>query len=129
MRSSKHRRHASLKLIDIERLGDEVVSAELEAEYGVALLRRGAANDDRGCCHSFEARAEHKAINVWKHQIKKYQVWFRAPHECSGFCSCRCVSDAVTAGIERIGHRPGDRGVVLDKHNSFGFPPGRNNQN
>src|SRR5262249_39060538 len=37
---------ACLELVEIERLGDKVIGAELESEYPIDLLLAGAADDD-----------------------------------------------------------------------------------
>ena len=62
------------ELIDVERLGDEVVSAELQTEDGIALLRRGAADDDRHVGDRFEARTQHEPVDVGQHQIENDQI-------------------------------------------------------
>ena len=62
------------QVVDVERLGDEVVGAELEAEEGVAAALRAAAHEDRHVGHVLEDAAQHQPVLVGQHQIENDQV-------------------------------------------------------
>jgi hypothetical protein len=119
--AAQHGLDARLELVDVERLGDEVVRAKLEAEHPVAGLIARAADDDGGRRARLEIAAQHQPVGVGQHQVEDDQIGLHLVEEALGLSRGRRLPRAVTRTLQHLRERKRDGRIVLHEQDAGGL--------
>ena len=65
---------AGQQVVDVKRLGDEVVGAELQTEKRVAAALCAAANQDRHIGNVLQNATQHQPVLVWQDQVENDEL-------------------------------------------------------
>ena len=122
----RRRRHAAQVRLDarqqlghLERLGDVVVGAELEADHLVDHLAARRQHDHRRLDAALaQLAADVEAAHARQHQVEEQQIEGVARRALEPALAVRRAVDAVALAGQPIGQRQDDAGFVLDQQDS-----------
>ena len=115
----QHRPHAGHHLPWVERLGNVVVSAQLQAQDLVCILdTRGQHNDGRAVLRP-DRSADVEPVHGWQHEIENDQVRGDSPCLLEAFQAVVYGGDLVPFLAEGIGNRIRDKDLIFDNQDSL----------
>ena len=109
--------HPQDELAHAERLGDEVVGAQLEPDDAVHLLAAGGDHDDRdvlGARRALQLPAHLGPRNAGEHQIEQHQIGKPMTHEIEGLFAVARASGLESALPQIELHEIQEVFLVLD---------------
>jgi hypothetical protein len=111
----QQRPHAAPELADRERLGDVVVSAELEPEHLVELVVAGGEHHDRNRAPRSQLLADLKPVDLRDHHVQHDQVDILGVETGERLVAVPRLDDAVSVAFERIREELLNRLLVVDE--------------
>ena len=112
--------YATPKLADRERLGDVVVSAELETEHGVELVVSGREHDDRHRALAANPPADLETVYLRQHQVENDEVDLLLAEQPERLLTVPSLDDPVAVPLERVREQRLDRVLVVDEKDCRG---------
>src|SRR5919199_4716973 len=105
---------ASLELIRLERLRDEVVGTQLEPEHDVRRPAMFAQDDDRGAGPRLQSCHQDQAVDIRKRAIDNEQVWSDNLSQCLAFGAGGGLKDLEASRPQGTADELGDLLVGFD---------------
>jgi hypothetical protein len=118
LRASQHRLHAAAELAYGERLGDVVVSAELEAQHLVDLLDACGEHDDRHGALCPDLAADLEAVDFRQHQVEYDEVELVVAQTLQRLCAVTGADDFVAVLAQRVREQLLDRLLVVHEEDA-----------
>ena len=114
MRAPQHGADASEQLLQVERLGDVIVGAELQPLHLVGLLAARRQDDDGHLARLPQHRAQIEAVEVGQRQVEHDQIGRRCTHIADGRLAVRDSVDAIAFEDEVVTQHAPEGRVVFD---------------
>ena len=113
--AAQHRVHARQQLARVERLGQVVVGADLEADDAVDVLHLGGEHDDgRTVAGGAQPAADRQAILARQHQVEDDQVDVLARHQPVQGLAVLGQEDVEAFLAQIAAQQVADAGVVVE---------------
>ncbi|MNZ72442.1 hypothetical protein D3C78_908210 [compost metagenome] len=121
--AADERAHTGENLFDMERLGDVVIGAGVDARHLVAPAVAGGEDENR---HGLAGRTpffdDGNAIQLRQADIENDRVIGLGIAEIMPFLAVKCLIDNITGFFQRVGQLPIEIGIVLNNENTHYQP-------